>query len=176
MVIENARSLESELRQQGIKAQLDARSEYTSGWKFNEWELKGVPLRINIGPRDIEKGTVELVRRDTREKSPCDRKLVVETAKEMLDKIQINLYEKARILLQNKITKPHNYAEFKSLMEDKGGFVSAGWCGRLECEKKIKEETGADIRVIPFDQAENPETCILCGKPSEKVAMFAKAY
>ena len=176
VVIENARSLESELRQQGIKAQLDARSEYTSGWKFNEWELKGVPLRINIGPRDIEKGTVELVRRDTREKSPCDRKLVVETAKEMLDKIQINLYEKARILLHDKITKPHNYAEFKSLMEDKGGFASAGWCGRLECEKKIKEETGADIRVIPFDQAENPETCILCGKPSEKVAMFAKAY
>jgi prolyl-tRNA synthetase len=176
VVIENARNLESELRQQGIRAHLDARSEYTSGWKFNEWELKGVPLRINIGPRDIEKGTVELARRDTREKSPCERKLVVETAKEMLDKIQINLYEKARSLLQDKTARPHDYAEFKSLMEGKGGFASAGWCGRLECEEKIKEETGADIRVIPFDQAEKPEACILCGRPSEKVAMFARAY
>jgi prolyl-tRNA synthetase len=176
VVIENARNLESELRQQGIRAHLDARSEYTSGWKFYEWELKGVPLRINIGPRDIEQGTVELVRRDSREKSTSERKSVVETAKEMLDKIQITLYEKARLLLQEKITKPQDYAEFKSVIDGKGGFLSAGWCGRLECEEKIKEETGADIRVIPFDQTEKPEACILCGRPSEKVAMFARAY
>ena len=176
VVIENARNLESELRQQGIRAHLDARSEYTSGWKFYEWELKGVPLRINIGPREIDQGTVELVRRDSREKSTSERKSVVETAKEMLDKIQITLYEKARLLLQEKITKPQDYAEFKSVIDGKGGFLSAGWCGRLECEEKIKEETGADIRVIPFDQTEKPEACILCGRPSEKVAMFARAY
>lgn len=176
VVIESARELEAELRRAGIKVHLDARSEYTSGWKFNEWELKGVPLRINIGPRDIEKGTVEFVRRDTKEKSQGDRTSMVDATKVMLDKIQTNLYEKARMLLKEKISRPRDYAEFKSIMEGSGGFAAAGWCGRLECEEKIKEETGADIRVIPFDQAAKPDSCILCGKPSEKVAMFARAY
>jgi prolyl-tRNA synthetase len=176
VVIESARELEADLRRAGIKVHLDARSEYTSGWKFNEWELKGVPLRINIGPRDIEKGTVEFVRRDTKEKSQGDRRSAVDATKVMLDKIQANLHDKARALLEEKISRPRDYVEFKSVMEGRGGFASAGWCGRLECEEKIKEETGADIRVIPFDQAAKPDSCILCGKPSEKVAMFARAY
>ena len=90
--------------------------------------------------------------------------------------IQKHLYDKANDFLKEKVSKPDNYDEFKSVLESKGGFISAGWCGRLECEERIKEETGADIRVIPFDQDGKPVTCILCGKPSEKVAIFARAY
>jgi prolyl-tRNA synthetase len=175
-VLEHAAKIEAELREAGVRVHMDGRSEYTSGWKFNEWEMKGVPLRINLGPRDIEKGMVEFVRRDTREKSQQARAAVVETSKEILGLIQKNLYDRAKVLLNEKISKPADYAEFKSIIEGKGGFVAAGWCGMLECEEKIKVETGADIRVIPFDQAGRPEACILCGNPSQKVAMFARAY
>lgn len=175
-VLEYASKMESEMRQAGIRVHMDGRIEYTSGWKFNEWEMKGVPLRINIGSRDIEKGTVEFVRRDTREKSQSPRNSIVDISKQMLDMIQKSLYEKAKRLLQDSISKPNDYSEFKSILDGKGGFVSAGWCGRAECEEKIKEETGADIRVIPFDQSEKPGNCIFCGKTSEKVAMFARAY
>lgn len=176
LVIEHAKGIESDLRQAGVRVHMDGRSEYTSGWKFNEWEMKGVPLRINIGPRDIEKGTVELVRRDTKEKTLGERKSVLETTKQLLDVIQKNLYDKAYVLLKDKISRPSDYDEFKSIIESKGGFLSAGWCGSVECEERIKEETGADIRVIPFDQTGIPPKCILCGRPSEKVAMFARAY
>ena len=175
-VIDHAGKIEAELRQAGIRAHMDSRAEYTSGWKFNEWEMKGVPLRINIGPRDIEKGMVELVRRDTKEKASAERKALVDTASQILESIQVSLYERAKVLLQEKVSKPNDYAEFRSIIEGKGGFVMSGWCGRLECEEKIKEETGADIRVIPFAQTDKPANCILCGRPSAKVVMFGRAY
>ena len=175
-VLEFASKIESEMRQAGLRVHMDGRSEYTSGWKFNEWEMKGVPLRINIGSRDIEKGTVEFVRRDNRAKSQGQRESVSDTSKQLLDMIQKDLYEKAKTLLQGMISKPKDYSEFKSIMEEKGGFLVAGWCGRVECEDRIKAETGADIRVIPFVQEEKPKDCIMCGNSTEKVAMFARAY
>lgn len=175
-VLEHAGKMESELRNAGLRVHMDGRSEYTSGWKFNEWEMKGVPLRINVGPRDIEKGTVEFVRRDTREKTQGQRISVFETANQLLELIQKNLYDKAESMLQEKISKPSSYSEFKSVLEEKGGFLAAGWCGRPECEEKIKTETGADIRVIPFDQPDGLKSCILCGKESQRAAMFARAY
>ena len=175
-VLDFAGKMESEMRQEGLRVHMDGRGEYTSGWKFNEWEMKGVPLRINVGSRDIEKGTVEFVRRDTREKSQGQRDTVADTSKQLLDIIQKDLYDKAKILLQGMISKPKDYSEFKYIIEEKGGFVVAGWCGRVECEEKIKAETGADIRVIPFEQNEKPRDCIFCGNESEKVAMFARAY
>lgn len=175
-VIAHAAQIESDLRQSGIRAHTDSRSEYTSGWKFNEWEMKGVPLRINIGPRDIEKGTAEFVRRDTKEKFFGKRESVISTAVQTLEAIQKNLLDKARHLLDANISWPPSYSEFKAILESKGGFVFAGWCGRQECEEKIKEETGADIRVIPFDQSKKPANCVLCGRPSEKVSAFARAY
>ena len=175
-VKDNAREIATELQRAGIRAHVDDRDEYTSGWKFNEWEMKGVPLRINIGSRDIEKGQLEFVRRDTKEKSSANRSTLVDTTNVILEAIQKNLFEKASKLLQDKISRPANHDEFKSILESKGGFASAGWCGRLECEEKIKEETGADIRVIPFDQKDKPPTCISCGQNSEKVALFARAY
>jgi prolyl-tRNA synthetase len=172
----HAGEVEMELKRAGIRSHMDGRDEYTSGWKFNEWEMKGVPLRINIGPRDIEKGQLEFVRRDTKEKSFSDRKKLVDTTSTMLDQIQRKLLEKATQMLRDRIVKPASLDELKSIMESSGGFARAGWCGRQECEEKIKEETGADIRVIPFEQSEIPAKCIYCGQPSKKVAMFARAY
>lgn len=172
----HASEVELELKRAGIRSHMDGREEYTSGWKFNEWEMKGVPLRINIGPRDIEKGQLEFVRRDTKEKSFSDRKKLVDKTVTTLDQIQRNLLEKATQMLCDKIVNPAGYDELKSIMESSGGFARAGWCGRPECEEKIKEETGADIRVIPFEQSEMPAKCVYCGQPSKKVAMFARAY
>ncbi len=176
VVKEKAGEIESELKKAGIRAHMDGRDEYTSGWKFNEWEMKGVPLRINIGLRDIEKGQVEFVRRDTKEKMPGDRAKLVDTAGSLLAKIQDSLLARAKTFLNENISRPGAYSEFKSTVEDRGGLVTAGWCGREECEDKIKDETGADIRVLPFDQKDKPAKCIYCGQEAKKAAIFARAY
>jgi prolyl-tRNA synthetase len=171
-----AGEIESELKKADIRAHMDGRDEYTSGWKFNEWEMKGVPLRINIGPRDIEKGQVEFVRRDTKEKMQGDRAKLVDTATLLLAKIQESMLARAKAFLNENISRPVAYSEFKSIIEGRGGFVMAGWCGREECESEIKEETGADIRVLPFEQKDRPAKCIYCGQDSKKAAIFARAY
>jgi prolyl-tRNA synthetase len=175
-VKDHASTIEAELKQAGIRSYMDGRDEYTSGWKFNEWEMKGVPLRINIGPRDIAEGQLEFVRRDTKEKSKGDRSKLIETASMLLGQIQDSLLAKARKLLAENISAPADYPEFKAIIESKGGFALAGWCGRQECEITIKEETGADIRVIPFEQEQVPAKCIYCRQDSIKAAMFARAY
>lgn len=176
LVKDKAGEIERELKNAGIRAYMDGRDEYTSGWKFNEWEMKGVPLRINIGPRDIEKGQVEFVRRDTKEKTQGDRAKLVDTASSLLSKIQDGLLARARAFLDENISQPASYGEFKSIIESRGGFAMAGWCEREECENSIKEETGADIRVLPFDQKDKPAKCIYCGQDSKKAAIFARAY
>ena len=176
LVKDNAAEIESELKRAGIRAYMDGRDEYTSGWKFNEWEMKGVPLRINIGPRDIEKGQAEFVRRDTKEKMQGDRAELVDTTNVLLVKIQESLLSRARAFLNESISRLDSYSEFKSIIERKGGFVMAGWCEREECEETIKEDTGADIRVIPFEQNDRPTKCIYCGRESKKAAIFARAY
>lgn len=176
MVKEKAAEIEAELKKAGIRAHLDGRDEYTSGWKFNEWEMKGVPLRINIGARDIDKGQVEFVRRDTKEKAPGERTKLVDGTISLLASIQANLYSRAKEFLNQNISRPATYDEFKSIIEGKGGFVLAGWCGRQECEDKIKNDTGADIRVLPFDQSGKQDKCIYCGQESKKAAIFARAY
>jgi prolyl-tRNA synthetase len=174
-VKEAAHGVAAELRQAGVRVHVDDRDEYTSGWKFNEWEMKGVPLRINIGARDMEKGQVEFVRRDNREKAQVERARMVETANALLDRLQADLFARAKNLLDGYVAAPASYGEFQAAVE-KGGFARSGWCGALECELKIKEETGADIRVIPFDQAGMAEKCVYCGQPAKKVAMFGRAY
>jgi prolyl-tRNA synthetase len=176
LVKDKASEIESELKRAGIRAYMDGRDEYTSGWKFNEWEMKGVPLRINIGPRDIEKGQVEFVRRDTKEKTQGDRAKLVDTTNLLLAKVQESLLSRARAFVDENISRPASYDEFKSIIERKGGFVMAGWCGKEECEEKIKGDTGADIRVLPFEQEDKPEKCIYCGQDTKKAAIFARAY
>lgn len=175
-VKEKAHEIAQELKSAGIRVHVDDRDEYTSGWKFNEWELKGVPLRINIGARDIEKGQVEFARRDNRDKTQSPRADLVKMTNELLDKVQKELYAKAKTLLDGYVSSPASYSEFKSIIESKGGFARAGWCGDQKCELAIKEETGADIRVIPFDQDGMPDKCIYCGQAAKKVAMFGRAY
>lgn len=171
-----AAEIESELKGAGIRAHMDGRDEFTAGWKFNEWEMKGVPLRINIGSRDIDKGQVEFVRRDTKEKMTFDRAKLVDTANSLLSKIQSSLLIKAKAFLDANISRPTRYEEFKSIIDGRGGFIMAGWCGREACENSIKEETGADIRVLPFDQHDKPKNCIYCGQESKNKAIFARAY
>jgi prolyl-tRNA synthetase len=170
--------LHIELKKSGIRAHLDNREEYTAGWKFNEWEIKGVPLRINIGPRDIENRKVELVRRDTKEKILVDRVQLTEHVISLLEEIQSNLLDRAKKLLEDNITKTTSYDILKSTVQNKGGFILSGWCSNRQCEDKIKEETGADIRVIPFKgQEESSSTiCIYCRQPAKKIAIFGRSY
>jgi len=178
LVISKTNEIAYDLRKSDIRVHVDDRKEYTAGWKFNEWEIKGVPLRINVGPRDIEKDQAELVRRDISEKSFVKRVNLSESVISILKQIQNNLLFQAKKQLEENTTEAANYDTLKSVLEMKGGFISAGWCGEQECESKIKEETGADIRVIPFEGQKISESkiCIYCSKPSKKVAIFARAY
>ena len=176
-VKEKATELGSELRQAGIRTYIDNRDEYTSGWKFYEWEMKGVPLRINIGPKDIEKDQVEFVRRDTKEKRLVECFKLVEVTNSLLNEIQERMLSKATEFLHENTLRAVDFQDFKSKVEGKGGFILAGWCGQEECESKIKEETGADIRVLlPIYQKDKPSTCVYCGLESKKAAIFARAY
>ncbi|MDQ3947904.1 MAG: proline--tRNA ligase [Thermoproteota archaeon] len=176
MVKEKAREIEFELKRAAIRAHTDDRDEYTSGWKFNEWEMKGVPLRINIGPKDIEKGQIEFVRRDTKEKRPTEQEKLVSITTLLLAQVQENLLAKATEFLRENTFTLSDFESFKSIIKVKGGFLLTGWCGQEQCEFKIKEETGADIRVIPFNQNDKPATCIYCGRESKKAAIYARAY
>lgn len=146
------------------------------GWKFNEYEMKGVPIRLEVGPKDIEKNQVVLVRRDNREKIvvPMDE-LEVQIPK-LLDEIHNSMYEKAKKRMESKTNIAKELDEFKEVVESKGGFVKAMWCGDKECEEKIKEVTGATSRCIPFEQEEISDTCVCCGKKAKKMVYWGKAY
>ena len=160
----------------GIRVWLDDRDAYTSGWKFSEWELRGVPLRVDIGPRDIEKSQVVLVRRDTREKAPASLDGLPDHVRALLDTIQQGLFQRALKFREEHTTRVSTYAEFKSIMEGRPGFVVAGWCGSAECEAQIKAETQATLRNIPVECEGRGGACVKCGEPSVAEAYFAKAY
>jgi prolyl-tRNA synthetase len=167
--------IEAELSPQ-VRLEVDAREEYTPGWKFNEWEMKGVPLRIEVGPRDVEKGQVVLARRDTGQKTPVPQKGLAQQVLGLLDEIQATLFAQAKAFLEEHSFTLGDYDEFKAVFEGEGGFVWAYWCGSAECEAAIKEETKATIRCIPFGQDEGVGRCIYCGGEAREKAVFAKAY
>ncbi len=171
-----AREVQSKLKAAQLSVEYDSREQFTPGWKFNEWEMKGVPLRIEIGPRDVKAGEVVAVRRDTGEKSSVRLEDLVTEVQKLLDTIQNSLFQKARQFLEEQTQKISGYEDFKQTLREKGGFLKACWCSRQECEDKIKEETGATIRAIPFEQEQAWSACICCGKPADKVAYFARAY
>lgn len=171
-----AENLMKQLRKAGIRVKFDDRDTHKPGWKFNEYELKGVPVRLAIGPRDVEKGTVELARRDTLTKDFVKQEDVVDKVSGLMDEIQSNLYTKARDFRDDHITEVSSYDEFKEVLEKKGGFVSAHWDGTIETEELIKEETKATIRCIPFDADVESGKCIVTGKPSAQRVFFAQAY
>jgi len=158
------------------RMELDNREQYSPGWKFNEWEMKGVPLRIEIGPRDLEQEQVVLFRRDTLEKEVCPLSQVKERVGELLEAIQKNLLEKAREMRDQKTHVVHDEAAFKEIMKENPGFVKAMWCGDEDCEERVKTETGATIRCIPFEQEKLGDACPFCGKPAAQMVYYAKAY
>jgi prolyl-tRNA synthetase len=171
-----AKEVADKLTQAGLTVVLDDRQEYTPGWKFNQWELKGVPVRIEIGPRDLKQEQVTMARRDTYQKSFVKEAEAVEAVQKLLQDIQQNLYAKAHANLEQLITAVKTYDEFKAAVAGKGGFVKAAWCGNANCEAKIKEETGATVRVIPFEKEEPQTGCVYCGQKAKDVAYFARSY
>jgi prolyl-tRNA synthetase len=175
-VLPKAQAIRDDLQARGIRVMLDDRDAYTPGWKFAEWELRGVPLRIEIGPKDIEKAAVMTARRDTREKQPMAMAGLADAIAARLDEIQQTLLQRATAFRDDHTTRVDSYDEFKRIMEGRPGFVIAGWCGSSECEAQIKAETQATIRNIPFGGANVSGTCVKCGKPSPGEAWFAKAY
>ena len=176
LVSEVAKKVMKELRTKGVRVKFDNRDTYKPGWKFNEYELKGVPVRLAIGPRDVENGTLELARRDTLTKESISRDDVVSIVVDLMDEIQKNLYNKAASFRTEKTTEVVTYDEFKELLNTKGGFILAHWDGTAETEELIKKETKATIRCIPLDTKLEKGTCMVSGKPSNQKVLFAKAY
>jgi prolyl-tRNA synthetase len=168
--------LTAALKQLDIRVKYDDRDTQRPGFKFAEWELKGVPLRVALGSRDMQNGTVELARRDTQTKETVQQAGLPDRIAALLDEIQENIYNKALTFRDEHITEVNSYDEFKKVLEEKGGFISAHWDGTVETEKRVKEETKATIRCIPLDSKEEEGVCIFTGKPSKQRVLFAKAY
>jgi prolyl-tRNA synthetase len=175
-ISEKVKELKAQLEAAGVSVKYDNRDTHKPGWKFNEYELKGVPLRIAIGPRDLENGTVELARRDTLSKEVVQMEGITSVITERLEEIQNNLYKKAKTYRDDNTRQANSWDEFKDLIENTGGFVEAHWDGTAETEEKIKELTKATIRCIPLNTTQESGQCILTGKPSGQRVLFAKAY
>jgi prolyl-tRNA synthetase len=175
-VLGYARKLAERLRREQTVELFDD-DQSSPGWKFAEVELSGIPVRIEVGPRDMEKGQVLLVRRDTLEKIPVPEKETESRVKTLLEEIQASLFHRALAFRKQNTRRVDDYAAFKSFMEGDGGFAESGWCGDAACEAKIKEETKATIRVLPLGR-EPPEgrPCVCCGAQAKEIAVFAKAY
>ena len=175
-IAELIEGMKAELEQMGVRVKFDNRDKFKPGFKFNEYELKGVPLRVAIGPKDLEKGTVEVARRDTLNKTEVDQNKLVYFITNQLDMIQGDLFQKAVDFRKNHITEVNDFVEFKAVIEGKGGFVSAHWDGTAETEEAIKKITKATIRCIPLEAKEEVGECVYSGNPSTQRVLFAKAY
>ena len=168
--------LKKALEAQGISVKYDDRDTHKPGWKFAEYEFKGVPVRITIGPRDIEQGTVEVARRDTLEKETFQLTDIENKIIHLLSQIQKNLYDRALDFRENNSFRVDTWEEFKNVLDTKGGFIYAHWDGTAETEEKIKEETKATIRVIPFNNTKENGKCVYSGRPSTQRVVFARSY
>lgn len=175
-VIEHVSALYEELKAAGVRVKLDDSTEYSPGWKFNEYEMKGVPIRLEVGPRDIENGVLMAARRDTLEKVVLEREGATENVKRLLDIIHDDMLEKARKNRDDQTFVIDSYESFKIKMIESPGFAKTMWCGDEACEASVKEETGVTIRCIPFEQENLGDTCPFCGKPAKHMVYMAKAY
>jgi prolyl-tRNA synthetase len=173
-VLPKVEEIQNKLELNNIRIHVDDREGLSPGYKFNDWELKGVPLRIEIGPKDIENQKIVVAKRYNLEKIDLSFE-EIEKIPLILDEIQMEMLKKAKEQAQNNTLEIADYLEFKSKIE-KGGFFNSPWCGKLECEEKIKEETGAEIRVIPFNSEDNTKECIYCKEPSTSIPIFARGY
>ena len=176
MVDEKVEGIVATLKQQGISVKYDDADNTRPGWKFAEYELKGVPVRIAIGPKDIENGVVEIARRDTKEKKSVPMEGVAVYIHHLLEEIQQNLFNRALAFRNEQVTRVDSWETFKETLAQKGGFISAHWDGTPETEEKIKEETKATIRCIPLDNQPEEGVCVYSGKPSSQRVLFALAY
>lgn len=172
-VLEKAEELRGRLKDFRVKVD---DSDKSPGWKFSEQEMRGIPMRIEIGPKDIEANQAILVRRDTGEKITVSLNELESKVKEILENIQREMLEKARKHLNSHIYVATNYEEFRDIVANKSGFIKAMWCGEEDCENKIKEDTTATSRCMPFEQEQLAETCVCCGKPAKKMVYWGKAY
>jgi prolyl-tRNA synthetase len=171
-----ANEIMQQLKALGIRVKYDSNDNSRPGWKFAEYELKGVPVRIAMGLRDIENNAVEVARRDTKEKNSVSLDGIANVVFELLDEIQSNIYNRALAFRNERITDANSWDEFVKLLDEKGGFIAAHWDGTGETEEKIKEQTKATIRCIPLNNKQEDGVCILTGKPSKERVLFAKAY
>jgi prolyl-tRNA synthetase len=174
-VLPTAQAIERELRAAGVRVMLDDRDE-RPGWKFSEWEMRGVPVRVEIGPKDIEKSSVLVARRDTREKESFPMDGLPARVRALLEAIQHNLLARARAFREEHTQRASTYEEFRQAMDGRPGFVIAPWCGGADCEAQIKTDTQATIRNMPLDAAAPSGSCIRCDRPALEEAWFAKAY
>jgi prolyl-tRNA synthetase len=173
---EKAKAITAELKQAGLMVKYDDNDNNRPGWKFAEYEKKGVPVRIAIGLRDLDNNVVEVSRRDTREKKSYSMDGLTNTIKNLLEDIQQNMFNKAKAFRDSHISKADSWDEFVQLIEEKGGFVSAHWDGTMESEAAIKEKTKATIRCVPLNNPKEEGKDILTGKPSSQRVLFAQAY
>lgn len=174
-VLEKAAELKDRLTKAGFSVKVDD-TDKSPGWKFSEQEIKGIPMRIEIGPKDIEANQAVIVRRDTREKIVVSLSEVEEKVKEILGAMQVEMLERARKHRDSHTYTAQNYEQFKDIAANKQGFIKAMWCGDRACEEKIKEETGATSRCMPFEQEKISDTCCCCGKPAKTMVYWGKAY
>ena len=172
-VLDKAYELKAQLANAGIRVELDD-SDQSAGWKFNQWEMKGVPVRLEVGPKDIENNQVVLVRRDTHEKIFASMDGLDKTLEQLFATVQNDMYERAKANRVEHTVTAHNMDELNEGVQH--GFVKAMWCGERECEEKIKQLTGATTRCMPFAQEELGETCVCCGKKAKAMTYFAKSY
>ena len=175
-IVSKMEEIGAELKAKGISFKIDDRDNVRSGFKFAEYELKGVPVRLAIGPRDLANGTIELARRDTLTKESVPAEGISTRIEHLLEEIQQGIYDKALKFRDSMITKVDSYDEFKKVLEEKGGFLLAHWDGTPETEEQIKNETKATIRCIPIDAPDEEGVCIISGKPSHRRVLFAKSY
>jgi len=175
-ITEKVKEISTGLRKKGISVKFDDSDANKPGWKFAEYELRGVPVRLAMGARDLENGTVEVARRDTKEKMTVQLEGIVDRIETLLEEIQQNIYDKALAFRTANTHHVDDYAEFKQVLDEKGGFILAHWDGTPETEERIKEETKATIRCIPYNAPEEEGKCILTGRPSSRRVLFARAY
>ncbi|TDF98191.1 proline--tRNA ligase [Paenibacillus piri] len=175
-VVARVDELYGELKQAGIRVKVDDRPDQSPGWKFNEYEMRGIPVRVELGPRDMENGQVVLVSRISGEKRIVKQENFVEEVKNMLAEIHQQMYDRAKQFRDDHFTSVDSLDEFKAFLDQKRGFALAGWCGSDACEAQVKEETGATSRNIPFEPSERKSSCLVCGEAAEHTVVFGRAY
>jgi prolyl-tRNA synthetase len=174
-VLEAAAKIREELAAKGIRVRVDD-SDKTPGWKFAEAEMRGIPVRVEIGPKDIEAGKAVLARRDTGEKTECAIADLADTIEKLLDTIQKDMLKRARERRDSQTYTATTKEEFEKIFAEKSGFVKAMWCGNRECEDSIKEKMSVTSRCMPFDQEKIADTCVCCGQPAKKLVYWGRAY